>query len=227
MSGADATLKPRELPDPDERGRVYEAMRAHTSAETAGESSDAAGDNRSTTSRPTRPGSETTGARCRALWRCGQTTRHAGRPTDGPQRIRPWTHQHRSTGTANSGSAQNGKRKRPRRSARSARPSRDSPRTRKPSSRRRTPTAAGWSASSTASSARTVFCDEAISAPVATAHSQASATCSIPTRTASARRFEPEDGQPRRGTVRKPRPRDVLLQELRTNPEYKGSTPAG
>ena len=45
MSGADRpTLKPRELPDPDERGRVYEAMRAHTSAETAGESSDAAGE---------------------------------------------------------------------------------------------------------------------------------------------------------------------------------------
>jgi len=45
MSGADRpTLKPRELADPDERGRVYEAMRAHTSAETAGESSDEAGE---------------------------------------------------------------------------------------------------------------------------------------------------------------------------------------
>ena len=45
MSGADRpTFKPRELPDPDERGRVYEAMRAHTSTETAGESSDAAGE---------------------------------------------------------------------------------------------------------------------------------------------------------------------------------------
>ena len=45
MSGADRpALKPRELPDPDERGRVYDAMRAHTSAETAGESSDAAGE---------------------------------------------------------------------------------------------------------------------------------------------------------------------------------------
>jgi hypothetical protein len=43
MSGADRpTLKPRELPDPDERGRVYEAMRAHASAEPAAESSDAA-----------------------------------------------------------------------------------------------------------------------------------------------------------------------------------------
>ena len=41
-SGADRpALKPRELPDPDERGRVYEAMRAHASAETAAESSDA------------------------------------------------------------------------------------------------------------------------------------------------------------------------------------------
>ena len=45
MSGADRpALKPRELPDPDERGRVCDAMRAHTSAETAGESSDAAGE---------------------------------------------------------------------------------------------------------------------------------------------------------------------------------------
>jgi hypothetical protein len=41
--GADRlTPKRRELPDPDERGRAYEAMRAHASAETAGESSDAA-----------------------------------------------------------------------------------------------------------------------------------------------------------------------------------------
>ena len=47
MSGADRpALKPRELPGPDERGRVYEAMRAHTSAEKAGESSDAAGESR-------------------------------------------------------------------------------------------------------------------------------------------------------------------------------------
>ena len=44
-SGADRpTPKPRELPDPDERGRVYEAMRAYGSAETAKESSDAAGE---------------------------------------------------------------------------------------------------------------------------------------------------------------------------------------
>ena len=41
-SGTDRpTPRPRELPDPDERGRAYEAMRAHTSA--AGESSAAAG----------------------------------------------------------------------------------------------------------------------------------------------------------------------------------------
>jgi hypothetical protein len=44
-SGADRpTPRPRELPDPDERGRAYEAMRAHASAETAGESPDAAGE---------------------------------------------------------------------------------------------------------------------------------------------------------------------------------------
>ena len=44
-SGADRpTPISRELPDPDERGRIYEAMRAHASAETAGESSDAAGE---------------------------------------------------------------------------------------------------------------------------------------------------------------------------------------
>ena len=42
-SGADRpTPKPRELPDPDERGRVYEAMRTHASAEPAAEASDAA-----------------------------------------------------------------------------------------------------------------------------------------------------------------------------------------
>ena len=38
-----STPKRREPPDPDERGRTYEAMRAHASAETAGESSDATG----------------------------------------------------------------------------------------------------------------------------------------------------------------------------------------
>ena len=41
-SGADRpTPRPRELPDPDERGRAYEAMRAHVTAETPGESSEA------------------------------------------------------------------------------------------------------------------------------------------------------------------------------------------
>jgi hypothetical protein len=41
-NGADRpTPKRRELPDPDERGRTYEVMRAHASAETAGEPSDA------------------------------------------------------------------------------------------------------------------------------------------------------------------------------------------
>lgn len=35
------TPKRRELPDPEERGRTYEVMRAHASAETAGERSDA------------------------------------------------------------------------------------------------------------------------------------------------------------------------------------------
>jgi hypothetical protein len=45
MSGADRpTLKPRESHDPDERGRVYDAMYAHTSAGAAQESSDAAGE---------------------------------------------------------------------------------------------------------------------------------------------------------------------------------------
>jgi hypothetical protein len=40
--GADRpTPRRRELPDPDERGRAYEAMRARTIAETAGEPSDA------------------------------------------------------------------------------------------------------------------------------------------------------------------------------------------
>ena len=67
---------------------VYEAMRAHTSAETAGESSDAAGESRHD-QQTDAAGGETTRARCHASWRCGQTTRHAGRPTGGPQRIRP------------------------------------------------------------------------------------------------------------------------------------------
>jgi hypothetical protein len=45
VDGADrSTPKRRELPDPDERGRIYEAMRAHASAETAGEPSDATGE---------------------------------------------------------------------------------------------------------------------------------------------------------------------------------------
>jgi len=45
VDGADrSTPKRRELPDPDERGRAYEVMRAHASAETAGESSDATGE---------------------------------------------------------------------------------------------------------------------------------------------------------------------------------------
>ena len=44
-SGADRpTPRPRELPDPDERGRAHEAMRAQACAETAGEPSDAAGE---------------------------------------------------------------------------------------------------------------------------------------------------------------------------------------
>jgi hypothetical protein len=44
-SGADRpTPRLRELPDPDERGRAYEEMRAYACAETAGESSDAAGE---------------------------------------------------------------------------------------------------------------------------------------------------------------------------------------
>jgi hypothetical protein len=38
------TPKRRELPDPDERGRTYELMRAYVSAETVGEPSEAAGE---------------------------------------------------------------------------------------------------------------------------------------------------------------------------------------
>jgi len=42
VSGADRPTPRRgELPDPDERGRAYEVIRAHVSAETAGEPSDA------------------------------------------------------------------------------------------------------------------------------------------------------------------------------------------
>jgi hypothetical protein len=42
--GARPTPKARDLPDPDERGRLYEAMRAHVSAETPAEPSHAAGE---------------------------------------------------------------------------------------------------------------------------------------------------------------------------------------
>ena len=45
VDGADrSTPKRRELPDPDERGRTYEAMRTYASAETAGELSNATGE---------------------------------------------------------------------------------------------------------------------------------------------------------------------------------------
>ena len=45
VDGADrSTPKRRELPDPEERGRTYEAVRAYASAETAGEPSDATGE---------------------------------------------------------------------------------------------------------------------------------------------------------------------------------------
>ena len=45
-------------------------------------------ENRSTTSRPTGPGSEATGTSCRASWTCGQTTRDAGRRRGGMRRTR-------------------------------------------------------------------------------------------------------------------------------------------
>ena len=39
--GADRPIpKQREMPDPDERGRIYEVMRSYASAERAGEPSD-------------------------------------------------------------------------------------------------------------------------------------------------------------------------------------------
>ena len=155
MSGADRpALKPRELPGPDERGRVYEAMRAQTPAETAGESSDAAGESRHDQQTDAAGRRDYRGEvpRFMAMWTDHETS--GRRPADHSGSVR--THQHRTTGTANSGSAQNGRRKRPRRSAGSVGPSPDSRRTRKPSSRRiRTRTAAGWRASSTGSRVRT------------------------------------------------------------------------
>jgi len=78
-------------------------------------------ENRSTTSGPTGPGSEPTGTRCRASWTCGQTTRGAGRRCHGTRR----TCRRHTTETAACGRARNGRRKRPRRSAGSGRPSRD------------------------------------------------------------------------------------------------------
>jgi hypothetical protein len=82
-----STPKRRELPDPDERGRTYEAMRAHASAERP-ESHPTRQESRSTTSVPTEPGSEATETRCRASWRCGQATKGAGRRRHGMRRTR-------------------------------------------------------------------------------------------------------------------------------------------
>ena len=151
MDGAGrSTPKRRELPDPDERGRAYEVMRAHASAETAGESSDATGESQHDRRAD---GAGQRGYRDeapRASWRCGQTTKDAGRRRHGMRRTR-----RHPTETAASGRPRNGRRRQPRRSAGSVRPSLNSPRMRNPLSRR-TSMAAGWRASRTGSKARIV-----------------------------------------------------------------------
>jgi hypothetical protein len=99
VDGADrSTPKRRELPDPDERGNTYEAMRAHASAETAGESSDATGESQHD-QRPDGAGQRgyrNEVPRFMEMWanherRWPETPRHAADPTspdrDGGQRI--------------------------------------------------------------------------------------------------------------------------------------------
>ena len=95
-----STPKRRELPDPDERGRTYEAMRAHASAETAGESSDATGESQHD-QRPDGAGQRgyrNEVPRFMEMWasherRWPETPRHAADPTspdrDGGQRHGP------------------------------------------------------------------------------------------------------------------------------------------
>jgi hypothetical protein len=95
-----STPKRRELPDPNERGRTYEAMRAHASAETAGESSDATGESQHD-QRPAGAGQRgyrNELPRFMEMWasherRWPETPRHAADPTspdqDGGQRHDP------------------------------------------------------------------------------------------------------------------------------------------
>ena len=110
------TPKPSELPDPDERGRVYEAMRAYGFAGTAPESSDAAGE--------AQHGKQADGARQRAYRRAAPLHGHVGRPPESWPEARRHaadvtTANHKTTAR---GQARSGRRKRPRRWAGFARP---------------------------------------------------------------------------------------------------------
>ncbi len=101
VDGADrSTPRRRELPDPDERGRTYEAMRAHASAETAGEPSDETGESRHDRrgDGAGRRGYRNEVPRFMEMWanherRWPKTPRHAADPTppdrDGGQRQGP------------------------------------------------------------------------------------------------------------------------------------------
>jgi hypothetical protein len=82
--GADRPApKRRELPDPDERGRAYEVMRAHVSAETAGESSDAPAKSQQDqqADRPAQRGYRDEVPRLMDMWADHETRWPAGRRT--------------------------------------------------------------------------------------------------------------------------------------------------
>jgi hypothetical protein len=86
------TPKRPELPDPDERGRAYEVMRAHVSAETAGEPSDATAQSQHDhqADRPAQHGYRDEVPRFMGMWadheaRWAETRRHAADlPEDAP-----------------------------------------------------------------------------------------------------------------------------------------------
>ena len=121
--------KSRELPDPDERGRVYEATRAHAEARAA-ERPEQVPDQGNGLSGPT---SEAIGARFRAFGGCGQTTRDDGRRTGSQRQATDGPTDPPGSYRGNGGfclSARSATRKQPTRSAGCARLSQRSRRTR-------------------------------------------------------------------------------------------------
>jgi len=95
--GADRpTPRRRELPDPDERSRAYEAMRAHASAETAGGPSDATAKSQhhAQADRPAQRGYREEAPRLMDMWADHQTRWPTGRRTTAdPSADTPAPHQ--------------------------------------------------------------------------------------------------------------------------------------